>query len=138
MGKYTADRICRIMSKNYWIHEIERDLRNILERLGIFSGKPVMRIEINHKFKPECYVSCAIKAKNNIFGKDINIMIKPDLGSEHMVLREAVQENSNVDMKAEDKDDERSGDIEIFVKELKALEKDIEKALRKFKQELAA
>jgi len=139
MGKEKAEIICHILSKNYWLNEIERDLKNILKKLGVFAGEPVMEFKINRRFEAECYISCVIKAENNVFGKDINIMIKPDLGSEHRVLREAVQEDSNMDMKAEDKDDEKSSNIEIFVKELKVLEKDIEEALKKFKQrELAA
>jgi hypothetical protein len=137
-GTEAAEALCYIMSKNYWLHEIERDLKKIFEKLGIFTGKPVMEFKINRRFEPKCYISCVIKAENNIFGKDLTIVIKPDLGSKHKVLREIVQEDSNMDMKAEDKDVPGTMTIVVFTKELKALESDIEEALKKFKKREAA
>lgn len=129
-----AEEMCHILSKNRWLHRIKEDIGRILIKLEIITNKKVIEIKVHKRFEPQCFVSCAVKAENNIFGKDINIMIKPDLGKKHRILREVVQENSNIEMEAEDMDDERSRTITIFVRELEKLEKDIERALANFKQ----
>jgi len=122
-----------VLSKAGMHHKIEHDLREILGKLGIFKGRPRMEFEVHHRWSPSCFVSCTVPAENNIFGKRIDISIKPD-HSEHRVLRVLVQEDANIETKAEDMDKPNLSDKKVFQKEIHALEKDIEKALNSLKK----
>lgn len=126
------DIMVKIISKAGNFHRIKHDLKKILTKLRVFSEKPVINFKIFHRWKTNCFISCVVKAENNVFGRDLNIMIKPDHSS-HRVLREVVQEDGEIREKAEDRDDPGLSDREVFENELIQLEKDIAEAIKDIK-----
>ena len=124
-----------IISQGKFEHKIETELKHILNKYVKLKGALLgVSFDIKNKRTVDCFISCQVDAKHNVFGQPLTIIIKPDHNDKHRVLRFFIQEGNKLEQKAEDFDKDDWTDNEVFRTELKILEKDIEKTLKSMKK----
>ena len=121
------------ISKAHFYHDVRDNLINIFKETRIFLGRAKYHFKILNRWKDDCAIGFSVEAKNNIFNKKVEIIIKPDHG-EQRVMRAVILIGNKIVQKEEDFDHPNWNEKKIFLHEIHALERDIRKALISFKQ----
>lgn len=124
-----------MISKGHFQHKIKKGLEHILRHLHIFKdGRLNFKFVVHGKHTEQCCIFFKVSSDDNILGEDITIMIKPDHDTQnqgHSGLRVIIQEGGKLVLnKSEDKSEKnRPQEKRVFKRELKAVERDVEKVL---------
>ena len=129
--------LIRVLEKPGIVHHLERDIMNILVHTRIIRNIHAhveMKLWFAHSDK--CFFSVKIPAEENLLGKDISIIVRPDYDEEDRVMRVVIQVGLRVINKYSDEDHYYESDKAVFNHEMRILEHFIRNAMYKSRKNI--